>query len=122
MVNDTYGHPVGDQVLKELAQRLRSNLRSIDILSRYGGEEFVILLPETNTEGALDVAERIRKTVEEKPFSPNNLSLWITISQGVTIMNKDNCSLKELIQQADEAAYQSKDAGRNLVTLYDQIL
>ncbi|MBG0787144.1 MAG: diguanylate cyclase [Anaerolineaceae bacterium] len=121
-VNDTYGHAVGDQVLKELAQRLKSNLRSIDILSRYGGEEFVILLPETNAEGALDVAERLRKTVEVTPFSPNDLSLWITISQGVTIMNKDNCSLKELIHQADEAVYQSKDAGRNLVTLYDQVL
>jgi len=122
VVNDTYGHPVGDLVLKELAQRLKSNLRSIDILSRYGGEEFVILLPETNAEGALDVAERIRRTVEEKPFSPNNLSLWITISQGVTIMNKDNRSLKELVRQADDATYQSKEAGRNLVTLYDQIL
>ena len=122
VVNDTYGHPVGDLVLKELAQRLRANLRSIDILSRYGGEEFVILLPETNTEGALDVAERIRMTVEETPFSPNNLSRWIPVSQGITMLNKDNRSLKELIRQADEATYQSKDAGRNLVTLYDQIL
>ncbi len=122
VVNDTYGHPVGDLVLNELAQRLNANLRSIDILSRYGGEEFVILLPETNTESALDVAERIRRTVEEKPFSPNGLSLWITVSQGVTTMNADNRSLKELIRQADEATYQSKDAGRNLVTLYDQIL
>lgn len=121
-VNDTYGHPVGDLVLQELALRLKSNLRSIDILSRYGGEEFVILLPETDSEGALDVAERIRRTVEEKPFSPNSLSLWITVSQGVTTLNGNNRSLKELIRQADEATYQSKDAGRNLVTLYDQVL
>ena len=122
VVNDTYGHPVGDQVLTELAARLKDNLRSIDILGRYGGEEFVILLPETNAECALDVAERIRRTVEEKPFSPNNLSLWITVSQGVTVLTKNNRSLKELIRQADEATYQSKDAGRNLVTLYDQVL
>ena len=122
VVNDTYGHPVGDLVLQELALRLKANLRSIDILSRYGGEEFVILLPETDTEGALDVAERIRRTVEEKPFSPNSLSLWITVSQGVTTLNGNNRSLKELIRQADEATYQSKDAGRNLVTLYDQEL
>ena len=122
VVNDTYGHPVGDLVLQELAERLKKNLRSIDILSRYGGEEFVILLPETNTEGALDVAERIRKTVEEKPFSPNGLSLWITVSQGVSILNQENGTLDELIRQADEATYQSKEAGRNLVTLYDQII
>ena len=122
VVNDTYGHPVGDQVLLELARRLKTNLRSIDILGRYGGEEFVIILPETNVECALDVAERIRSTVEERPFSPNNLSLWITVSQGVTVLNHSNHSLKELIQQADEATYQSKNAGRNLVTLYDQVL
>lgn len=119
IVNDTYGHPVGDLVLKELADRLKTNLRSVDLIGRYGGEELVIILPETDSEGALDVAERLRKVVEETPFSPNELSLWITISQGVSTMNANNRSLKELIRQADEAAYQSKDAGRNLVTLYE---
>jgi diguanylate cyclase (GGDEF)-like protein len=117
-VNDTYGHPIGDLVLKELADRLKKNLRTIDLFGRYGGEEFVIILPEADTEGALDVAERLRKIVEQTPFTPDNLSLWITISQGVSVLNADNRSLNTLIKQADEATYQSKEAGRNLVTLY----
>jgi diguanylate cyclase (GGDEF)-like protein len=118
VVNDTYGHPIGDLVLRELADRLKENLRKIDLLGRYGGEEFVIILPETDTECALDVAERLRKIVEQTPFTPDDLSLWITISQGVSILNKENQDLKTLIKQADEATYQSKEAGRNLVTLY----
>jgi diguanylate cyclase (GGDEF)-like protein len=118
VVNDTYGHPIGDLVLKELADRLKQNLRKIDLLGRYGGEEFVIILPETDTECALDVAERLRKIVEQTPFTPDDLSLWITISQGVSILNKENQDLKTLVKQADEATYQSKEAGRNLVTLY----
>lgn len=118
VINDTFGHLIGDLVLKELADRLKENLRKIDLLGRYGGEEFVIILPETDTECALDVAERLRKVVEQTPFTPDNLSLWITISQGVSILNEENQDLKTLIKQADEATYQSKEAGRNLVTLY----
>ncbi len=119
IVNDTYGHPVGDLVLSELAERLQANLRSIDILGRYGGEEFVILLPETNSIDAMDVAERLRSVVEAEPFKPNGLSLWITISQGVVIQSEKSGDLNEMIHFADEAMYQSKDSGRNLVTLYD---
>ena len=118
IVNDTYGHPIGDLVLSELADRMKANLRSIDILGRYGGEEFVILLPETNSEDAMDVAERLRLVVEEKPFTPNELSLWITISQGVVIRSEKSGDLRALIRFADDAMYQSKDSGRNLVTLY----
>ncbi len=119
IVNDTYGHPVGDLVLSELSERLQANLRSIDILGRYGGEEFVILLPETNSIDAMDVAERLRSVVEAEPFKPNGLSLWITISQGVVIQSEKSGNLNEMIHFADDAMYQSKDSGRNLVTLYD---
>lgn len=119
IVNDTYGHPVGDIILAELSERLKENLRSIDILGRYGGEEFLILLPETDAKSAMDVAERLRSIVEEKPFTPNGLSLWITISQGVVILTDKSTDLQGMIQMADDAMYQSKDGGRNLVTLYE---
>ncbi len=117
-VNDHHGHHVGDLVLAELAERLKENLRSIDILGRYGGEEFVYLLPETDADGALEVCERIRKIVEGSPFTPNDLSLNITISQGVAVLNETEKDLKALIRAADEAAYQSKNSGRNRTTLF----
>ena len=117
-VNDTYGHPVGDLVLKELAERLKKHLRSIDILSRYGGEEFVILLPETSAEQAVEVAERLREIVEETPFSPDGLKLPITISQGVSISNIDDLDIKSLIKNADDAMYLSKRSGRNQVNVF----
>lgn len=118
-VNDRYGHYVGDLVLAELAEQLNENLRSIDILGRYGGDEFVYLLPETDSEGALDVCERLRKMVQETPFTPNGISLNITISQGIALLNSTNNDLDLLIQAADDAAYQSKNSGRNRTTLFN---
>jgi diguanylate cyclase (GGDEF)-like protein/PAS domain S-box-containing protein len=117
-VNDRHGHNVGDLVLTELAERLRENLRSIDVLGRYGGEEFVYVLPETDAEGALEVCERIRQIVEKSPFTPNDLSINITISQGIAVLNGYKHDLDTLINAADIAAYQSKDAGRNRTTLF----
>lgn len=122
IVNDQYGHPVGDIILEELAERLKHNLRSIDILGRYGGEEFVILLPETSVEMACDVAERLRQIVEKKPFTPNKLSLPITVSIGVATTTGERCSLETLIEHADHAMYRSKDAGRNQVHLCEHSL
>lgn len=117
-VNDTYGHPVGDLVLKELAVRMKENLRSIDILSRYGGEEFVILLPETSADQAAEVAERIRQVVAETPFTVEDLSLPITISQGVAVTNGEDSDMTKLIKQADNAMYVSKGYGRNQVNIF----
>lgn len=117
-VNDTYGHPAGDLVLKELADRLKNHLRSIDILSRYGGEEFVILLPETDAVQATEVAERLREVVEQKPFTPDGLTLPITISQGISLLNDDAADIKVLIKNADDAMYVSKRSGRNQVNIF----
>ncbi len=117
-VNDTHGHATGDLILKELANRLDENLRKIDILSRYGGEEFVILLPETDEKNALMVAQRLRNSVEEEPFTPNDLNIAITVSLGVSLIEGNHTSLDTLIEQADTAMYQSKSAGRNRVTIY----
>lgn len=121
LINDTYGHPVGDIVLKELAERLTANLRSIDILSRYGGEEFVILLPETSSDQAFEVAERLREVVVEKPFTPDGLSIPITISQGVSVTHGEGPDIRSLIKKADEAMYLSKRLGRNLVTVFSEV-
>lgn len=119
-VNDTYGHPVGDIILKELADRLKGNLRSIDILSRYGGEEFVILLPETAVDSATEVAERLREVVEEKHFTPDGLSLPITISLGIADTYGENTDIKLLIKRADDAMYISKRSGRNQVNIFPE--
>jgi diguanylate cyclase (GGDEF)-like protein/PAS domain S-box-containing protein len=116
-VNDTYGHPVGDLVLIELANRLKDHLRSIDILSRYGGEEFIILLPETPSDKAVEVAERLREVVENTPFSPEGLSLPITISQGISVTFGEDPDIHSLIKKADDAMYLSKRAGRNQVNV-----
>jgi len=117
LVNDTYGHPVGDLVLKELAELLESNIRTIDILGRYGGEEFVILLPETTPDSALEIAERLRMSVDDHNFTPEGLSLHITISVGVAFSTGENNGLIDLIKRADIAMYESKGAGRNRISV-----
>ena len=119
-VNDTFGHPIGDLVLKELAQRLKNNLRTIDILARYGGEEFVILLPETTLESAVEVAERLRAAVARQIFLQDTLSLMITISLGVAVAERNNLNITTLIKHADQAMYVSKGHGRNRVTPFSQ--
>jgi len=116
--NDTYGHPLGDLVLQELAQRFKMQLRAVDILSRFGGEEFLILLPSTNQEEAYLIAERLRKTVAGFPFTTENLSIPITISSGVAVIKEKNATLSDLISHADKAMYQSKKSGRNCVSVY----
>ena len=113
--NDTHGHLVGDVILKETAQILKASLREIDLLCRYGGEEFSIVLPDTDREGALQVAERIRLAVEEYDFRAYEELLKITISVGVAIFPDNANSVQELIDCADSALYRAKQEGRNRV-------
>lgn len=115
LVNDTYTHAVGDEVLQLLAERLRNSLREVDILGRYGGEEFVILLPETDLFGACTIAERLRKSVEETGLTTSTGPISITVSLGVTRATPSTTDLSELINQADIALYSAKQAGRNRV-------
>ena len=117
-VNDTYKHAVGDEVLRILAQRCRNRTREVDILGRYGGEEIVILLPETDRAGGLQAAEHLRKDVAEEPFETEVGPLWITISLGVTDSMGGECELDELVDRADAAMYAAKQAGRNRVMSY----
>jgi diguanylate cyclase (GGDEF)-like protein len=116
-VNDQYGHPTGDVVLQNLAQLLRQNLRTNDVLGRYGGEEFLILMPETGYQSALEVARRIRHQTETTPMSNADQPVTITVSLGVAACRTDE-TLDDLIRHADEALYAAKAAGRNCVRGY----
>jgi diguanylate cyclase (GGDEF)-like protein len=111
--NDSYGHPAGDALLRRLAALLSDSARSCDVVARYGGEEFAILLPVTDTSGALDLAERLRKRVEGENWQ----SAVITVSIGVAASGYGRYRAADLLCWADRALYQSKANGRNRVTL-----
>ncbi|MGE7094448.1 diguanylate cyclase [Lysinibacillus sp. NPDC048646] len=119
-VNDTYGHLIGDEVLKHVAKIITESVRSIDIVTRYGGEEFVILLPTTTLESAEKIAESIRKNVEEHPYNMADQFIEITVSIGIAeYMTARNIStFYELIDKADQALYIAKERGRNQLSVY----
>ncbi|HUG62784.1 MAG TPA: PleD family two-component system response regulator [Methylomirabilota bacterium] len=116
-VNDTHGHDAGDDVLREFSNRLRKNIRGIDLACRYGGEEFVIAMPETDRMVAQVVAERIRKRVAAEPFAVagGNMMLEITVSIGVSSVDDAEDTPETLIKRADLALYRAKHDGRNRV-------
>lgn len=115
-VNDTYGHPAGDQVLRILADRCTSNVRAIDVVGRYGGEEFLVLLPDTDVHAAYHIAERLLQTIVDMPMQTEFGDVSITLSAGLACTDGDSASLTDLIKRADQALYQAKHAGRNQVT------
>lgn len=117
-VNDNYGHLAGDEVLRVVSQRLNDALRGTDILGRYGGEEFMVVLPETNIEGAKILAERLRQAIEADPITTEGKALPIAISLGVTELREKTAGYEQLIAEADVGLYQSKDNGRNCVTVF----
>lgn len=117
-VNDTHGHDAGDRVLQELAGRIRSCVRNIDMACRTGGEEFVIVLPGTELHVAEKIAERLRKSVASKRFNASaEAGLNITISIGVASLKETDTRVEDLLKRADQALYQAKRAGRNRVVL-----
>ena len=116
-VNDTYGHDVGDNVLKLVANILTNNTRSHDVVAHFGGEEFVILLPETALSGAVVVAERIRMAIESFNFKPLGCQHGVTISIGISEFPLNGIDTKELVDRADEALYEAKTNGRNCVCM-----
>ncbi len=122
VINDTFGHSVGDIVLVEQSRRIRNSLRPNDIFARYGGEEFVILLPQTNLENAKLTAERIRKTVSD-PITAKDTELTSTISFGVSCKEiQENISIDKLLDRADKALYTAKNNGRNSVCAWEPML
>lgn len=117
-VNDRLGHQAGDEVLVEISQRLKRNLRAIDMISRHGGEEFVITLPETQLEDAIATAERLRTQIQDRAIRlSSGASVMQTISIGLAMGTAESHSIAELLAVADRALYASKADGRNLVTV-----
>jgi len=112
-VNDRHGHGVGDEVLRGLTQRWRSLIREVDVLARVGGEEFVVLLPETGRDGAWDSAERLRASTAAEPVATSVGPLDITVSVGVTLAHPNGDGLEAVLKRVDRALYQTKKNGRN---------
>jgi diguanylate cyclase (GGDEF)-like protein len=120
-VNDTYGHPVGDLVLKGVSKVIRETLRDIDIPARYGGEEFAVVLPGTDSAGAKQIAERLRKAIMDKTFSAGSRSLGVTISLGIATSPSDAKAKEALLEKADQALYEAKHGGRNRSVVWSEI-
>jgi two-component system cell cycle response regulator len=116
-VNDTHGHDVGDEVLREFAARVSANVRGIDLACRYGGEEFVVVMPDTDREFAYSIAERLRHTMELMPIpisrAPNKITITVSIGIASSTGGEDNSD--KLLHRADQALYCAKREGRNRV-------
>ena len=122
-INDRYGHLAGDSVLQSVAQKCQSHMRNTDIFARYGGEEFIGLLPEQTEAGAVELAERIRRMLEQAEVKYEAQSLKVTASFGLALIQKESgLTLEQMIDRADQALYQSKRAGRNCITVWQPAL
>jgi diguanylate cyclase (GGDEF)-like protein len=117
-VNDTYGHSVGDIVLKKVAEIGSKNLRATDVFGRLGGEEFAILATETDIEGAVLLAEKLRLAFERTVVTAENKKIRFTVSLGVTSINSRDKNIEELIDRADKYLYKAKELGRNKTIFY----
>jgi len=117
-VNDTHGHLAGDEVLKGLATELRQQVRDSDIVGRFGGEEFTVLLPRADAAEALAIAERLRRGASSLSICAGDARIGVTVSIGVAVYGRHGRDLFELLAAADLALYRAKDKGRNQVCLY----
>ena len=120
-INDTFGHPVGDQVLKRLAGILMKMVRKVDTVARYGGEEFALLLPNAGRKEALRLAERIRKAIESSSFETGASQIPVTVSIGLATCPEDAPLRHDLLEQADQALYEAKRTGRNRVCSFNEV-
>ncbi|MEN6565850.1 MAG: sensor domain-containing diguanylate cyclase [Veillonellales bacterium] len=113
-VNDHYGHPVGDQILRQMAVLMKQRFRRNDIIARYGGEEFAVILPDSDRENAVAIAELLREQIAGWPFLAGDQQIHITVSIGVATYNGSVTSVETFVQVADQGLYQAKQLGRNL--------
>lgn len=119
-VNDNFGHQYGDYVLRTVADLMKSAFRKTDLLYRYGGEELIMIMPETNIEGAIIPVQRLRRMVEDYDFEYNGVKTKVTVSIGLTMNYQELNTPAEILKSADEALYKAKESGRNRVVLYEQ--
>lgn len=126
MVNDTYGHPAGDAVLMMVSDLLRDNLRARDLVARFGGEEFLIVMPDTGPAEAQIVADRLRRRLAEAPIAVPGREerIQVTVSMGACVEKADPAArspeiVERMIDRADRALYAAKDAGRNTISMAD---
>ncbi len=120
-INDTYGHLIGDQILRELSNEISQTVRKIDIPARYGGEEFIVILPETTKEDAVIIAERLRINISKiKVKAKDDIYISPTTSIGVCQYPMDGEEAKTLINSADTALYHSKHNGKNVVSIFSE--
>ncbi len=120
-INDTYGHPQGDSLLKKISEIIMQTIRDVDYAARYGGEEFCVVLPNTDGKGAYKIAERLRKKIEALHINYDNRDIRFTISIGISGIPEDAANKSEIISHADGALYRSKENGRNQTTIYGNI-
>jgi diguanylate cyclase (GGDEF)-like protein len=120
-VNDTYGHLAGDHVLKEIGKTLRTELRQCDVIVRYGGEEFMVIMPETDQKQAIQPLERLRSKLSSMEISYGDLKIKVSISIGVASAPPVMKDPMGVIHRADEALYRAKRSGRNRVILNEQM-
>ena len=122
-INDTYGHPRGDAVLKETAEIMLTVMRTVDLVARYGGEEVVVIMPHTDLDGAARAAERVRSAIEARHFKGLPAAGSITVSIGVTTLVEGiETNMDRMVQMADEALYRAKQKGRNRVEKADALV
>ena len=115
-VNDNYGHDIGDEVLREFANRISANVRGIDLACRYGGEEFVVVMPDTDLSFAYMVAERLRQSVADSPFNVSVAGKELTVTISIGVATSETGDTPEvLLKRADQALYRAKRDGRNRV-------
>ncbi len=116
-INDTFGHLAGDSVLRGVTARIKSALRDVDVVGRYGGEEFLIVLKNTSANLAREIAERVRRRVSERPVSVNGMEIPITVSLGLAVMSSGD-NMETLLKGADAALYDAKRSGRNRMIVF----
>jgi diguanylate cyclase (GGDEF)-like protein len=117
-VNDAHGHDAGNRLLRLAVDCIQRQLRQTDLIARYGGDEFVVLLPETPCSGAAGVAERIRKSIESTPLVTREKQLATTVSIGIACYPNHGVDFETVLEKADHAMYASKSGGKNRVTLF----
>ncbi len=117
--NDSFGHLTGDVVLKETARQIKACVREIDLVARFGGEEFSVLLPDTDKEGARNVAERIRSSIERQKIKAYDETMNVKVSIGVSAFPEDSTNAQSLIDKSDQALYRAKQEGRNRVCVFE---